>query len=199
MKKSLRKGVCFSLAVVMALTFPACKKKDKAESFTPSFATQFYENGDILFKFPKEWGQIADPSGAGMLVFAGKEAYEEGGFNNVTVCIYDTDAKAPALEDVETAFKTDFEAKVKAAHEDAAEFTYSNFQAGEYTVFSAEYHTSALGKEMTQTVYYPLVDNKQIYVAACDNGGEGVSAAEVAKEIVYTLRVGADEEASETE
>lgn len=197
MKKSFQRVACVSLAVLMATAFPACKKKEKA--FTPSFAIKNYANEEVAFAIPDAWGEVADPSGSGVLVFAGKEAYEEGGFNNVSVCIYDTENPAPELKDVKAAFQEGFEAKVKEYYPDAADFAYDDFEAGEYTVFTAQYRATVLEKELTQKVFYPLVDNKQIYVAACDNGGEGISAQEAAEEIVRTLRVGAGEEASESE
>lgn len=197
MKKSFQRVACASLAVLIATAFPACKKKEKA--FTPSFPIKSYADDGIAFSIPETWGQVADPSGSGVLVFAGKEAYEEGGFNNVSVCIYDTENPAPELEDVKTAFQDNFEAKVKESYPEATEFVYDNFETAGYPVFTAQYRASALGKDLTQKVFYPLIDRKQIYVAACDNGGEGISAEEAAEEIVRTLRVGAGEEASESE
>lgn len=198
MKKSFQRVACILLAVAITAALPACKKKDKRESYTPPFPIQDYADADFAFSIPKEWGQIADPTGSGVLVFAGKEAYEEGGFNNVSVCVYDTDNNAPSIEEVEAAFKEGFEAKVKEQHPDAAEFAYGTFNASQYPVFTAEYRVSLLGKDLTQKIYYPLVDNKQIYVAACDTGGEGISADEAAKEILHSLRMvdGAVEEAS---
>lgn len=197
MKKSFQRVVCVSLAVLIATAFPACKKKEK--EFKPSFAIKNYADEDIAFAIPDAWGEVADPSGSGVLVFAGKEAYEDGGFNNVSVCVYDTENPAPVLEDVKAAFQEGFEAKVKESYPEAADFSYDDFEAAGRPVFTAQYRVTVMEKELTQKVFYPLVDNKQIYVAACDNGGEGISAQEAAEEIVHTLRVGSDEEASKPE
>lgn len=201
MKKGFQRLACIFVAVAMAAALPACKKKDKKETYEPSFPIKSYADADYNFSIPDEWGQLADPSGSGVLVFAGKEAYEEPGFNNVSVCIYDTDSKAPSMEDVEAAFQEGFEAKVKESHPEATDFAYGTFNASQYPVFTAEYRVSLMGKDLTQRIYYPLVDNKQIYVAACDTGGEGISADEAAKEIVHSFYVtsAANEEASKEE
>lgn len=192
MTKNIRRAGCVLLAALVLSALTACKKKED-KAFEPTFQLKDYSTDDpvpISFKIPNAWGQVADPSGAGMLVFAGREAYENGGFDNVSVCVYEMDSAAPAMEDVEAAFKSDFEAKVKENYAEAAGFTYGSFETSLRQVFTAEYKVPVLGRELTQKIYYPLVDNLQIYIAACDNGGGEILADDAAMEIVQSLRVG---------
>lgn len=192
MRKNTKRIACLLLAALSVTAFSACKKKDD-KSFTPEFPVKDFEVTDpvpVSFQIPNEWGQVADPSGAGILVFAGGEAFEGSGFSNVSVCIYEMDGPAPAMKDVEAAFKSDFEARVKSEYADAVNFVYDSYETSLHQVFTAEYQVPVMGKELTQKVHYPLVDNLQIYVASCDNGGGKIPADEAAREIVQTLRTG---------
>lgn len=201
MKKGFQRIACVFLAVT-AVILPSCKKEDKG--FEPSFGMKAFETEDpqpIRFSIPLQWGQIADPSSSGILVFAGEEAYQGGSFNNVSVCIYPSGSEqAPEITDVQTSFQEGFETKVKEQYAQAAGFVYEVVEMPLFQVFTAEYTIPSGDMNLKQKVYYPLTKNLQIYVAACDNGGEGISADEVAQTILQTLYLGGNgEEASSEE
>ena len=200
MKRNFQRIACVFLAVT-AVMLPSCKKKDKG--FEPSFGVKAFETEDpqpIRFSIPQQWGQIADPSGSGILVFAGEEAYQGGSFNNVSVCIYPSGSEqAPEITDVQASVQEGFETKIKEQYAEASEFVYEMIEAPLFQVFTAAYTVPSGDMQLKQKVYYPLTGNLQIYVAACDNGGEGISADEMAHTIIQTLYLGGNEEEASSE
>lgn len=198
MKRFFLKAATLGAVLLIVLMLPACKKS-KVEAFEASFVSKTFEGEGLIFSIPSEWGQVADPSGSGVWVFAGEDAYEStNGFNNVSVCVYDSGQPAPKLEDVKAAFEADFEAKIKETYPEATEFAYSSFETKNFTVFAAEYRCAVMGKELVQKVYYPLVDNKQIYVASCDVGDGLINAGEAARNVIHTLSVEGQEGGADT-
>lgn len=176
-----------SVFMVSALLFglAACGK-DK-----PKFKTQAYTGEQASFEIPADWEQITSTDAqGGILVFAQSGERPATGFNNVSVQITPSDQKAPRLEDVETTFKENFEPRTKEKLPDAMNFAYNSYEAKNGTVFTASYQCAMMGKDMTITVYYPLLDSVSLYLTACKNAEDKILPDDVAKHVIDTFVLG---------
>lgn len=181
----MKKLICTTLLLITSIFFVIGCGKNSIEVPKPDFETQKVSEDNFEFEIPTTWEKADISLTSGQYVYTTKDANLESGTSNVSIIISETSEKTIKMEDA----KTELESQIKTTFGDnVTNIKTNSLKASCGDVCVGNYDLSISGINMSQTLYYPLIDNYNVTITSTNiNDNTTPSPEDVAKHIINTF------------
>ena len=187
MKKQISVFLAISLLLVALLS--GCSKTPVTVS-APEWETASGTASGFSYEVPADWTTTEDVTGQGSVIYIPADADVSAGTSNVNILVQNVSGqKAASMKDMKAALESDLEDQlISNGFEKVENLNVEELEAPIGSVCVVSYDTYLSGMKISQTQFYPLIDD-YIVVITATNVGEEVepSVEEVAEYMALTL------------
>lgn len=181
-------AIIFVLALMTAL-FSGCGQTT-ASIAAPDWDTTAVTTNGFSYEMPADWKTVEDTSGQGAIIYVPADADLNAGTSSVNLIINKTGEKAVSLKAMKESLETSLASQLTANGFDSVEnMKISDLSSPVGEVCMITYDVSISGVTLSQTQYYPLIDNYIVVITATDIGDDITPAVEeVAEHVAMTIK-----------